>query len=199
MNYYPPSILNAIHQISRLPGIGEKTAERLALHILHGTRKQAEALAESIRGLHDRTRLCTLCFSLSDSEVCGICSDPARDNGLLCVVEQPADMVALEKSGAYKGLYHILQGALSPIDGVGPTDIRIKELLSRVAGGTVKEVVIATSTHLEGETTAAFLSEQLKSYPIRITRIASGIPVGGDVKYADQVTLKKAMDARHAF
>ena len=199
MNYYPSSILNAIHHISRLPGIGEKTAERLALHILHGPQKQARALADSIMAIHEKTRLCTLCFSLSDNEVCAICSNPARDKVLLCVVEQPADMVAIEKSGAFNGLYHILQGALAPMDGVGPEDIRIKELILRVAAGTLKEVVIATSTRLEGETTASFVADQLKSYPIQITRIASGIPVGGDLKYVDQVTMKKAMETRHAF
>jgi len=199
LTYYPSSILNAIRQISRLPGIGEKTAERLVLHILHAPPKQVKALADSITAICERTKLCALCFSLSDGDVCAICSDPARNKGLLCIVEQPADMVAIEKSGAYNGIYHILHGALSPMDGIGPEEIRIKELIERVAAGTVKEVVMATSTRLEGETTASFIADQLKSYPIRITRIASGIPVGGDLKYVDQVTLKKAMEARYAF
>lgn len=198
MNYYPSSILNAIRHISRLPGIGEKTAERLVLHILNGTGKQADALAASIKAIHEKTRLCSMCFSLSDNEICAICSNPARDNTLLCIVEQPGDMVAIEKSGAFKGLYHILQGVLSPIDGVGPEDIRFKELIRRIASGTIREVVIATSTHLEGEATASFLAEKLKPYPVSVSRIASGIPVGGDLKYVDQVTLKKAMETRHA-
>lgn len=199
MDYYPTSVLNLIQQISKLPGIGRKTAERLALHILQAPRHQAESLAQSLLAVKEKTRLCSMCFSLSDSDVCRICSNTARDGALLCVVEQPTDMVAIEKSGAFTGLYHILQGALSPMDGVGPDDIRIRELLDRTGSGEVKEVVLATSTNLEGETTASFIGERLKSYPVSVTRIASGVPVGGDLKYVDQVTLKKAMETRRAF
>lgn len=199
MDYYPTSVLNLIQQISKLPGIGRKTAERLALHILQAPRHQAESLAQSLLAVKEKTRLCSMCFSLSDSDVCRICSNTARDGTLLCVVEQPTDMVAIEKSGAFTGLYHILQGALSPMDGVGPDDIRIRELLDRTGSGEVKEVVLATSTNLEGETTASFIGERLKSYPVSVTRIASGVPVGGDLKYVDQVTLKKAMETRRAF
>lgn len=199
MDYYPTSVLNLIQQISKLPGIGRKTAERLALHILQAPRHQAESLAQSLLAVKEKTRLCSMCFSLSDSDVCRICSNTARDGTLLCVVEQPTDMVAIEKSGAFTGLYHILQGALSPMDGVGPDDIRIRELLDRTGSGEVKEVVLATSTNLEGETTASFIGERLKSQPVSVTRIASGVPVGGDLKYVDQVTLKKAMETRRAF
>ncbi len=196
MQHYPDSILNVIRQISRLPGIGEKTAERLALHILRSPGQEAEQLAAAIRDLKQKTRLCSRCYSLSDGPVCRICADPHRDNTRLCVVEQPADMVALEKSGAYKGLYHILGGVLSPMDGIGPDKIRIRELLARVAAEEIVEVVIATSTSVEGEATADYLSSQLARRSLRVTRIASGVPVGGDLKFVDQVTLKRAMETR---
>lgn len=147
--------------------------------------------------LKEKTRLCSLCFSLSDTDICSICSDPARDAGLLCVVEQPAEMAAIEKSGSFKGLYHILQGALSPMDGVGPDSIRIKELLERVKSGQIKEIVLATNTTVEGETTASYIAECLQNYPVKVTRIASGVPIGGDLKYVDQLTLRRAMETRH--
>jgi len=198
MNYYPASIQNVIKNISRLPGIGEKTAERLALHILKAPRIEAEHLARSIVELKDKIRLCTSCFALSDSDLCSICSDPARDCSLLCVVEQPADMVSVEKSGAFKGLYHILSGVLSPMNGVGPHDIKIRELMSRLKEGSVKEVVLATGTNVEGEATASYIAQLLEKFPIKVTRIASGVPMGGDLKYVDQVTLKRAMETRHS-
>ncbi|MBW2563951.1 MAG: recombination protein RecR [Deltaproteobacteria bacterium] len=198
MNYYPASIQNVIKNISRLPGIGEKTAERLALHILKAPRIEAEHLARSIVELKDKIRLCTSCFALSDSDLCSICSDPARDSFLLCVVEQPADMVSVEKSGAFKGLYHILSGVLSPMNGVGPHDIKIRELMSRLKEGNVKEVVLATGTNVEGEATASYIAQLLEKFPVKVTRIASGVPMGGDLKYVDQVTLKRAMETRHS-
>ncbi len=198
MNYYPASIQNVIKNISRLPGIGEKTAERLALHILKAPRIEAEHLARSIVELKDKIRLCTSCFALSDSDLCSICSDPARDKSLLCVVEQPADMVSVEKSGAFRGLYHILSGVLSPMNGVGPNDIKIRELISRLKDGRVKEIVLATGTNVEGEATASYLAQLLEKFPVKVTRIASGVPMGGDLKYVDQVTLKRAMETRHS-
>lgn len=197
MSYYPSSLQRLIKSFSRLPGIGQKTAERLAIHILRAPRKEAEQLAQSIMEIREKVRLCAMCFALSDSEQCKICGDPARASSVLCVVEQPADMVAIEKSGAFTGLYHILQGALSPMNGVGPDQLRIRELISRIAEGIVKEVVLATSTTLEGEATASYLAEQLSGYPVKVTRIASGVPIGGDLKYVDQVTLKRAMETRH--
>ena len=197
MSYYPSSMLRLIKSFSRLPGIGTKTAERLAMHMLRAPRREAEELSQSIMEIKAKVRLCTMCFALSDSEQCKICRDPARTPSILCVVEQPADMVAIEKSGSFPGLYHILKGALSTMDGVGPDHIRIKELISRIAEGKVTEVVLATSTNLEGEATASYLAEQLSRYPIKVTRIASGVPVGGDLKYVDQVTLKRAMETRH--
>ena len=196
MSYYPSSILNLIKNISRLPGIGEKTAERLAMHILHSPRKEAEQLSRSILETKDKIRLCSMCFGLSDGEICSVCKDHTRDDALLCVVEQPADMVSLEKSGSFQGKYHILSGVLSPMNGVGPDDIRIKGLISRIKEGNVKEVVLATSTSVEGEATAAYIADQLENYPVKVTRIASGIPMGGDLKYVDQVTLKRAMETR---
>ena len=198
MNHYPPSILKLIKSLSKLPGIGEKTAERLAMHILRTPRREAEQLSDSIVEVKDTIRLCSICFGLSDTEICNICSDRTRTSSMLCVVEQPADMVAIEKSGAFTGLYHILEGVLSPMDGIGPDNIRIKELTSRIASGGIKEVIIATSTNLEGEATAAYIADRLENYPIKVTRIASGVPIGGDLKYVDQITLKKAMETRHA-
>jgi len=198
MSYYPDSLLKLIKNLSKLPGIGEKTAERLAMHILRASRKEAEQLSHSIIEIKEKVKLCSMCFALSDTDVCNICSDPGRTPSILCVVEQPADMVAIEKSGSFKGLYHILEGALSPMDGIGPDDIRIKELIMRIARDKTKEVVLATSTNIEGETTAGYIAEQLKNHPVKVTRIASGVPIGGDLKYVDQVTLKKAMETRHA-
>jgi recombination protein RecR len=198
MNHYPPSILKLIKSLSRLPGIGEKTAERLAMHILRAPLSEAEQLSSSIIEVKDKIRLCSVCFGLSDTDICNICSNRTRTPSILCVVEQPADMVAIEKSGAFSGLYHILEGVLSPMDGIGPDNIRIKELISRIAQGEIKEVVLATSTNVEGEATAAYIAERIENYRIKVTRIASGVPIGGDLKYVDQVTLKKAMETRHA-
>jgi recombination protein RecR len=198
MSYYPTSIQNLVRNIARLPGIGEKTAERLAMHLLRVPRHEAEQLAQSILTVKDKVRFCTRCFALSDGDLCNLCSDPARDPSLLCVVEQPADMVAVEKSGAFHGMYHILSGALSPMNGIGPENIRIRELVDRVHKDQVQEVVLATNTNVEGEATASYIAQILEKYQISVTRIASGVPMGGDLKYVDQVTLKKAMDTRHA-
>ena len=167
------------------------------MHILRKPRKEAERLSRSILEVREKAKLCSLCFALSDTDICNICSNPERDPAILCVVEHPAEMVAVEKSGAFRGLYHILQGALSPMDGVGPDNIRIRELISRVEEGQVREVVLATNTNVEGESTASYISECLRTYPIKVTRIASGVPVGGELKYVDQVTLKRAMETRH--
>jgi recombination protein RecR len=197
MNHYPKSIINLIRNFSKLPGIGEKTAERLAMHLLRASSAEANQLAQSILEVKEKSRLCRHCFSMSDKDVCRICSDSSRIKELLCVVEQPTDMAALEKSGAYFGLYHILQGVLSPMDGIGPDDIRIKELILKVKKGEIKEIVIATSTNVEGESTASYLINLLEKFPIKISRIASGVPVGGDLKYVDQVTLKRAMESRY--
>lgn len=198
MQYYPKSIRDLIRGLSKLPGVGEKTAERLAIHILRRPQSEAEALADSISAVKRNVRMCQRCFGLSDGDTCHICQDASRDETQLCVVEQPADMIALEKSGAFNGFYHILGGALVPMEGIGPADLRIRELLERLNNHTVKEVIIATGTSVEGETTAAYLSQQLAGRDVRVTRIASGVPVGGDLKYVDKMTLKCALDGRHA-
>lgn len=198
MSYYPASIQSLIKNIAKLPGIGEKTAERLALHLLRGSRQEAEQLANSILNIKDKVRFCCRCFALSDDDLCGLCGDPARDPSFLCVVEQPADMVAVEKSGAFRGLYHILSGALPPMNGIGPEDLRIRELIARVEKDQVEEIVLATSTSVEGEATASYIAQILGKYQIEVSRIASGVPMGGDLKYVDQVTLKRALESRHA-
>jgi recombination protein RecR len=197
MNQYPLTVKKLIGNISKLPGIGEKTAERLAMHILCAPREEIESLAHSIMEMKDKVRPCSMCFSLSDTEVCQICSNPGRDETIVCVVEQPADMIAIEKSGAFNGRYHVLQGALAPMCGIGPDDIRIRDLLLRIQTGNIREVVIATATSVEGESTASYIAECLKAHPVKVTRIASGVPMGGDLKYVDQVTLKRALEFRH--
>ncbi len=198
MNHYPAPIIRVIHNLGKLPGIGAKTAERLAMHLLNAPETDSLELSASIGDLKKSVRLCSQCFALSDGDLCKICASPSRDKALLCVVENQADMVAIEKSGAYTGLYHLLGGLLSPMDNIGPNDIRIRELISKVEEKTIKEVIIATGTSVEGESTASYISDRLSGYPLAITRIASGVPMGGDLKYVDQVTLKKAMEARHA-
>jgi recombination protein RecR len=195
--HYPLSILNLIKNLAKLPGVGEKTAERLAMHILRYPLKEAEQLAASILDIRQKVRICSLCFALSETETCHICCDPSRNSSLLCVVEQPADMVAIEKSGSFKGLYHILSGVLSPMNGVGPDNIKIRELMDRAREGKIKEIILATGTNVEGEATASYIAQCLIKYPVKVTRIASGVPIGGDLKYVDQVTLKKAMETRH--
>ncbi|MFO7667551.1 MAG: recombination mediator RecR [Desulfobacterales bacterium] len=197
--HYPLSILNLIRNLAKLPGVGEKTAERLAMHILRSPMKEAEQLAASILDIRQKVRICSICFALSETETCHICSDPSRNTSLMCVVEQPADMVAIEKSGSFKGLYHILSGVLSPMNGIGPDNIRIRELIERTKEGKIKEIILATGTSVEGESTASYIAQCIEKYPVKVTRIASGVPIGGDLKYVDQVTLRRAMETRHAF
>ncbi len=197
MSHYPESILKLIDCLSRLPGIGKKTGERLALHLLHASDAEAEALAGSILELKKKVRLCPDCFSLTDRSICKICADQSRDSTVVCVVETPSDMAAIEKTHAYKGVYHILGSALSPIDGIGPDDIRVRELVEKVQTRQIDEIIIATGTNVEGEATAAYLMERLKPLSVNITRIASGIPMGGDLQYIDQLTLQKAMEKRY--
>ncbi len=197
MKHYPEPIIKLINSLSKLPGIGKKTAERLALHILHAPNHEAAALAADIIDLKTHVRLCSVCFALSDKDKCRICSDPIRDQSLICVVENPTDMAAIEKANAFSGTYHILGGVLSPMDGIGPDDIRISELFHRADPNTVKEIILATKTNVEGEATASFILEKLKNTNIKLTRIASGIPMGGDLQYIDQLTMQKAMEKRY--
>jgi len=197
--HYPDPIVKLINSLSKLPGIGKKTAERLALHILHAPNQDAATLAADIIELKNNIKLCTVCFALSDKDHCRICADPLRDKTLICVVENPTDMAAIEKANAFLGTYHILGGALSPIDGIGPDDIRIKELFKRANPEKIKEIILATKTNVEGEATASYILEKLKKIPIKITRIASGIPMGGDLQYIDPLTMQKAMEKRYGF
>lgn len=193
---FPPALLRLIRDLERLPGVGEKSATRFALQILRWPREQARELAQAIYELHDRIRLCSQCHTFSETDPCAVCSDPGRIKSILCVVEDPADILAIEKSGAYQGRYHVLHGAISPLDGIGPAQLKIPELLSRLHTGEVAEVIIATSSTASGEATAAYLSDCLAQENVKVTRIACGIPMGMDLKYADQVTLRRAIAAR---
>lgn len=192
-----PSALNGlIEQLVRLPGIGPKTAQRLAFHLLKVPREEAAALAEAILALRDRTRICGRCFNLAEEELCPICQDLRRDRVLLCVVEEVNDLLAIEKTREFRGVYHVLGGSLSPLDGRGPEQIRAKELLARLEGGEVREVILATNPNVEGEATALYLLRLLKPFPVKVTRIARGLPMGGDLEYADEATLARALEGR---
>ncbi len=196
MNPYPPSLKKLINELSKLPGIGEKTATRLALHVLRMSKEDVQKLAQSLIEVKKTVRFCSKCFNLADTDPCEICSDPGRNAGVVCVVESPGDLMAIENSGAYKGRYHVLQGVLAPLDGVGPEDLKIKELLERVASEKIKEVVLALNPSAEGEATSVYLARLLKPKGVKVTQIAYGIPMGGDLKYADKVTLTRALRGR---
>jgi recombination protein RecR len=198
MEFYPQSLVSLIKHLSKLPGIGEKTAARLALHILRSSHEDAKALSQNILEAKEKIRFCSKCFGLCETDPCRICLNKNRDHAILCVVEQPNDLVALEKSGAFKGVYHVLHGALSPMSGIGPDELKIKELVQRVTQDKVQEVTLATNTNVEGEATASYLAQILKGYSVRVTRIATGVPVGGDLKYLDEVTLRRAMERRES-
>jgi recombination protein RecR len=198
MEFYPQSLVSLIKRLSKLPGIGEKTAARLALYILRSSDEDAKALSRNILEVKEKIRFCSKCFGLCETDPCKICLNRSRDHTMLCVVEQPNDLVALEKSGAFKGLYHVLHGALSPMSGIGPDALRIKELIERIKLDEIKEVALATNTNVEGEATASYLAQVLKGYPVRVTRIATGVPVGGDLKYLDEITLRRAMERRES-
>jgi len=193
---YPPTLQELIRRLSRLPGLGEKSAGRIAMHLLRASDEEAFALADAVRRVKERIHTCPKCFHFTDGDECSICRDPARATGELCVVETTADLLALEDSGAYRGRYHVLQGALAPIDGVGPRDLRIEELLKRIEAEGIREVIIATNPSSEGEATAHYLMKLLEKRPVRVSRIAFGIPMGGDLKYTDKVTLEKALSGR---
>jgi recombination protein RecR len=192
---YAPSVDNLIVQLARLPGVGRRTAQRLAFHLLKASEADALALADAIREVKERIGFCTECGNLAEEPLCQICSDARRDRSLICVVEDPSDLVALERTHEYRGLYHVLGGALSPIDGVDPEDLRIAELVARVERGGVLEVLLATNPTMTGEATAAYLADRLRDRT-RVTRLASGLPVGGDLEYADEVTLGRALAGR---
>ena len=196
MDYYAAPIAKLIEAFTKLPGIGTKTAQRLAFYLLDMPDKEAEELAHAIINAKRNIKYCEVCSNITDKERCNICSDARRDSSIICVVEDPRDVVAMEKTKEYKGLYHVLHGAISPIDGIGPDDIKIKELLARLRQDEVKEVILATNPNIEGEATAMYISKLIKPLGIKVTRIAHGVPVGGDWEYADDVTLMKALEGR---
>jgi recombination protein RecR len=192
---FSPSVDNLVAQLTRLPGVGQRTAQRLAFHVLRVPKDEALALAAAIAEVKERVRFCRECGNLTEEELCAICLDTRRDHSLICVVEQPVDLISVERTAEFRGLYHVLGGALSPIDGVDPGDLRIDELIQRVERNGVVEVVVATNPNMTGEATAAFLADRLRDR-VRVTRLASGLPVGGDLEYADEVTLGRALAGR---
>ena len=196
MDYYALPIANLIEELSKLPGIGRKTAQRLAFYILEMEPMEAEKLANSITTAKEKVKYCSVCCNLTDVDPCYICSNKKRDDSIICVVEGPKDVIAMERTREYTGLYHVLHGVISPMENIGPDSIRIKELLKRIQDGDVKEVILATNPTVEGEATAMYISKLLKPMGIKTTRIAHGIPVGGDLEYFDEVTLSKAMENR---
>lgn len=196
MSLYSPSIERLIESFEKLPSIGHKTATRLAFYILNSTEEETNKFVNSIVEAKKNLKYCSKCFNISDTDPCPICSNPKRDASSICVVEDVRDIVAMEKTHEFKGVYHVLHGSISPMNGVGPDDIKIKELLSRLMDGQVKEVILATNPRVEGEATAMYLSKLIKPLGIKVTRIAHGVPVGGDLEYTDEVTLTKALEGR---
>lgn len=196
MVFYPKPMARLIEELTKLPGIGPKTAQRLAFHIVTGDREDAHSLANAIVEAKEQIRYCSVCSNVTDSDPCQICSSNTRDRTTICVVEEPKDVIAMERTREYKGLYHVLHGAISPMDGIGPDAIRIKELLLRLKDETVSEVIVATDPNVEGEATAMYLARLLKPIGVKVTRMAHGMPVGGDLEYVDEVTLAKALQGR---
>jgi len=192
----PASLVRLIDELQRLPGIGPRGAQRLAFHILKSPREQAERLVEAVRDMKERVTYCSVCNNITDADPCGFCRSDTRDHGVICVVEEPQNVSAVEKTREFKGVYHVLMGALSPLQGVGPDDLKIKSLLARITNG-VAEVILATNPNVEGEATAIYLARLLKPLGVKVTRIAMGVPVGSDLEYADEVTMHKALEGRH--
>jgi recombination protein RecR len=197
--YYPAPVARLIEALQRLPGVGPKTAQRMTFFLLKRSADEVRELSESLVAVKERIVYCRTCFNVTDEDPCRICADPARDDRVLCVVEEPNDLLAMERTGEYHGRYHVLLGALSPLDGVGPDDLKVRELLVRLEQGDVAEVILATNPNVEGEATALYLAKLLRPLGPRVTRIARGLPVGGDLEYADQVTLSKALEGRREF
>ena len=196
MTYYSPSIEKLIENFEKLPSIGHKTAIRLAFHMLDLDQERTDEFISSIVEAKKNLRYCSYCFNISDTDPCQICSSPKRDNSIICVVEDVRDVIAMERTHEFKGVYHVLHGSISPMNGIGPDDIKIKELLARLADGSIKEIILATNPRVEGEATAIYLSKIIKPLGIKVTRIAQGIPVGGDLEYTDEVTLSQALEGR---
>ena len=185
-----------VDEFARLPGIGPKTASRLVYYLLRAPAEQSIALAEAVRELRERITYCQTCFNISEEPVCPICQHPGRDQSTICVVEEPLDVIAMERTGEYKGLYHVLHGALAPMEGIGPDDLKIRELLERVRDGSVNEIILATNPNLEGEATGMYIARLLSPLGLKVTRLAHGLPIGGDLEYADEVTLRRAFQGR---
>jgi len=196
VQYYPEAIGRLIEALQQLPGIGPKTAQRMTFYLLSRPAAESQALADALSVLKTQVIRCAVCFNVTDVDPCRLCRDPARDQRLLLVVEEPNDLLAIERTGEYRGRYHVLEGALSPLDGIGPDDLRVKELLTRIQAGGVEEVILATNPNVEGEATALYLARLIKPLGVRATRIARGLPTGGDLEYADQLTLAKALEGR---
>jgi recombination protein RecR len=192
----PEPVTRLIDEFSRLPGIGPKTASRLTFFLLRASTDQALALADALRELKERTRFCEICFNITETSPCAVCQSEERDRRVICVVEEPLDVLAIERTRQYPGLYHVLHGAISPMEGIGPDDLKIRELMTRISQGAISEVILATNPSLEGENTATFIQKKLVSFSVRVTRLARGLPVGGDVEYADEITLIRALEGR---
>jgi len=199
MSFFAEPIANLIKEFSKLPGIGPKSAQRLVYYLLRNSNEEAKALAEAILELKEKIRLCSICFNITDCDPCVICQDKERDHSKICVVEKPSDVLPLERTGKYQGMYHVLHGAINPSQGIVPEQLRINELLSRLQDGLVSEVILATNPNMEGETTALYLYRILEPLGIHITRLARGLPFGGELEYADDVTLAQALESRREF
>jgi len=194
---YPESMIRLIEEFARMPGVGSRTAERFALYVLGAPKENIEALAQLLLKVNENIHYCGQCFNLSETPVCRVCGDPTRDHALLCIVQDPKDVIAIEKTGDYKGVYHVLLGALSPLEGIGPKDLKIKELLERVKKGPVKEIILGTNSDTEGDATALYLLKQLRPLNIKVSRIAYGVPVGSPLEFVDRASLARAMKHRH--
>lgn len=200
-DFLPRSIKNLIEEFSRLPGIGPKSAQRLAIYLLRSPEMRLKELGEAVLKLKENVIFCTNCWNIAESNPCKVCENPQRDHSMICVVEEILDVVALEKTGDFKGLYHVLHGALSPIDGISPEQLKIADLVNRIekSAGSIKEIILATNPSLEGEATALYIQRELRNFDLKVTRIARGLPVGGDLEYADEVTLSRALKGRMEF
>lgn len=195
---YEGVIQDLIDELGRLPGVGPKSAQRIAFHLLAADTADVQRLATALRRVKELVRFCAICFNVAEAEQCRICRDPRRSDEILCVVEEPKDVVAIERTGEFRGRYHVLGGAINPLEGVGPEQLRIRELMTRLSGGTVKELILATDPNTEGEATATYLALMVKPMGLQVTRLASGLPVGGDLEYADEITLGRAFEGRRA-
>ncbi|NIM02040.1 MAG: recombination protein RecR [Acidobacteria bacterium] len=199
MKHLAPPIERVVYELSKLPSVGRKTAQRLAFHLLKLAPEEVASLGQAILELRDKIGLCSRCFNLSDEELCPVCSDTRRDQALLCVVEEPTNLVALERTGVYQGVYHVLGGSLSPLKDVGPDELRIRELVTRIHEGDFREVILATNPNVEGEATAVYIARLLQPVGVAVTRLAQGLPAGGDLEYTDDLTLRRAMEGRRSY